>query len=57
MKSKLFDKVFGLDLEPIKFKLVKESGWSVEQADEVGTAYKGFLYLAASNPDKRLTPR
>jgi hypothetical protein len=56
MKPTLFDKVFGLDLEPVKFKLVKESGWSLEQADEVGNAYKGFLYLAASNPDQRLTP-
>lgn len=49
-------KVFGLDLEPIKFKLIKEHNWTLEKADEVEQPYKAFLYLAAKHPEQSLVP-
>lgn len=45
-----------LDLEPTKFKLVKDNGWSVERADAVETQYKGFLALAKLFPDDMHVP-
>lgn len=41
-------KIQALDLEPIKFKLVAEHGWKLEQADKVETQYKQYLYLSAT---------
>jgi hypothetical protein len=34
-----------LDLEPIKYKLVREKGWTLENADRTETLYKAFLQL------------
>jgi hypothetical protein len=34
-----------LNLEPIKYKLVKEKGWTLEKADATETHYKAFLQL------------
>ena len=45
-----------LDLEPIKFKLVKEKGWTLENADRVEKLYKGFLLLNAVLPDEVHVP-
>jgi|GEM_PF-1353136 len=39
-----------LDLEPVKFKLVKEKGWSLQDVDRVAKLYKGFLLLHAVDP-------
>ncbi|MEM7618019.1 MAG: hypothetical protein AAF244_01415 [Pseudomonadota bacterium] len=39
-----------LDLEPIKFKLMKEEGWSLEQVDEIEPLYKGYLFLHIALP-------
>lgn len=49
-------KIKNLDLEPIKFKLVKEGGWSLEKADRVAALYKGFLLLHALYPDDTHVP-
>lgn len=49
-------KIKNLDLEPIKFKLVKESGWTIEQADRVAALYKGFLTLHVLYPDDTHVP-
>lgn len=34
-----------LDLEPVKFKLMKDHGWSLSQADDTERLYKGYLLL------------
>lgn len=49
-------KIKNLDLEPIKFKLVKEGGWTVEKADRVAVLYKGFLTLHALYPEGTHVP-
>jgi hypothetical protein len=49
-------KIDSLDLEPIKFKLVEESGWSRDFANSMETAYKGFLFLNAKYPGFGMTP-
>lgn len=38
-------KVMALDLEPIKYKLVREGELSAERANELETWYKRFLFL------------
>lgn len=45
-----------LDLEPVKFKLVTENGWSVMQADRVALLYKGFLWLHVLYPRETHIP-
>lgn len=45
-------RIQGLDLEPIKFKLVHgdgESGWTIAKADQVEIEYKRFLVLNLKN--------
>ncbi len=49
-------KVKELDLEPIKFKLIKEKGWSLEQAERVEPLYKGYLFLYVIMPDETHIP-
>lgn len=39
------ERIAALDLEPIKFKLVKEHGYSVSQASVLEKWYKRFLFL------------
>jgi hypothetical protein len=46
-KAELKERVNDIDLEPIKFKLVKEYGWDVDYADRVEPVYKHYLYLNA----------
>lgn len=41
-----------LDLEPIKFKLVKELGYSVDQVQIIEKWYKRFLFLTFRYPEK-----
>lgn len=50
--------IFGLDLEPIKFKLMSKEGqgWSREQADHYETEYKRFLALLVKYPDDVIAP-
>lgn len=45
-----------LDLEPIKFKLVTQYGWSLEKADAVESLYKGYLRLCATHVGKTIVP-
>ena len=52
----LREKIADLDLEPIKFKLIKEDGWSLEQVDEIESQYKGFLFLIGTNKDQGIVP-
>ncbi len=49
-------KVDAIDLEPIKFKLMCEDGWTQQQADEVEPLYKGYLLLIGLNPNQSLVP-
>ncbi len=49
----------GLDLEPIKYLLIKGEagpGWSAEKAEMLETWYRRFLYLVRVHPDKTLVP-
>ena len=45
-----------LDLEPIKFKLVMEKGWTEEEANEIERQYKGYLHLSKKYPMAPLVP-
>lgn len=45
-------KIDALDLAPIKFKLNKEEGWTLEYASEVERWYKRFLLLNAKYQDQ-----
>lgn len=49
-------KIDDLDLEPIKFKMVKEKGWTIENVDRVEPLYKGFLFFNAVDPDSIHVP-
>jgi len=49
-------KIASLDLEPIKFKLVLESGLSEEQAQFMEKWYRRFLFLTYKYPDQRIVP-
>lgn len=50
------DKIRDLDLEPIKFKLVKEKGWPLQKADNVEKLYKAYLLLFALYPSEEHVP-
>ena len=43
--------ISSLDLESVKYKMMKELGWSLERLDETEMQYKGFLSLSALFPD------
>src|SRR5690606_13855481 len=49
-------KIRNLDIEAIKYKLVKEAGWDVARADRVGVLYKGFLLLHILRPREMHIP-
>jgi hypothetical protein len=51
--------IAGLDLEPIKFKLVIDHDgpqWSRERAERAEAAYKQFLVLISRYPHERIVP-
>lgn len=50
------EKIRALDLEPIKFKLIKEKGWSLQRADTVEQLYKAYLTLFALYPKEEHVP-
>lgn len=50
------EKIRNLDLEPIKYKLVKEHAWTLEKADAVEKLYKTYLLLFALHPDGMYVP-
>ncbi|MEZ0224594.1 MAG: glycine-rich domain-containing protein-like [Alphaproteobacteria bacterium] len=50
------NKIRDLDLEPIKFKLVKEQGWPLQKADSVEKLYKAYLLLFALYPSEEHVP-
>jgi hypothetical protein len=53
-----FAPIAALDLEPIKYKLMAESGaaWSAERADVVERDYRRFLYLMKMFPSEQAAP-
>lgn len=54
--SAAFAAIDALDLEPIKFKLKKEEGWSDRLSDQVELLYKQFLKLNVKYPDRSIVP-
>jgi len=48
--------VFPIDLEPVKFCLIKKKKWSLSKADKVGDLYIKFLKLIEIYPDKSIVP-
>ena len=50
------EKIRALDLEPIKFKLIKEKGWTLKRADSVEQLYKAYLTLFALYPKEEHVP-
>src|SRR5271170_6087250 len=46
----------GLDLAPIKYKLIKEKGWTFERADAVEPQYKAFLFLIGAKVRGEFVP-
>lgn len=54
--TKLDETIEALDLGPIKFKLMKESNWSVEKLDDVEKQYKGFLHVCKNYPQLDVMP-
>lgn len=45
-----------LNLEPIKYKLIKEHGWTLDRCDRVEKHYKGFLKLIVMRPSDVCVP-
>jgi hypothetical protein len=45
-----------VDLEPVKFCLIKKKGWSLKKADLVGELYVKFLRLIQLYPEKSIVP-
>lgn len=56
LPGRLGKKVMALDLEAIKFKLVKEKGWSLQQADATEPHYKAYIFLLATRPEVNWVP-
>lgn len=54
--NKLDAKIETLDLEPIKFKLMKENGWPIDQVNEVEKQYKGFLHICKNYTNLDVMP-
>ena len=49
-------KIDKLDLSAIKFKLVREKGWTETRVNNAEIIYKGFLYLCSEFPNIALVP-
>jgi hypothetical protein len=49
-------KIQELDLEPIKYKLIKEQNWTIDKADKVEKLYKTYLLLFALYPHEEHVP-
>jgi hypothetical protein len=49
-------KIDALDLEPVKFKLMKEKSWTLQRADRVEKLYKTYLALFAAYPGEEHVP-
>jgi hypothetical protein len=56
--SQAFAVIESLDLEPIKMKLMHDSGkgWDAKQAEATEMDYRRFLYLMKKYPDEQLAP-
>jgi hypothetical protein len=56
--NKEMERFFGLDLDPVKIKLMHESGegWSPERTAAVETEYRRFLYLMKAFPEEHTSP-
>jgi hypothetical protein len=50
------DTIAALDLDPIKFKLMHEEGWSLQEANAVEVEYRRFLYLMKMFPNEDTAP-
>ncbi len=49
-------KLDALDLEPILYKLVREYGWTIQEANQGAFLYKVFLFLIYLFPSEGLVP-
>jgi len=52
-------RIVGLDLEPIKFKIVhdyRESGWTIDRVTQAESLYKRYLVLTVKHQDCLLVP-
>jgi hypothetical protein len=59
IEETVLKKVHMIDLEPIKYSLIKGDGgpkWAARTATEVGVWYRRFLFLCAVYPDECLVP-
>ncbi|TFW13473.1 glycine-rich domain-containing protein-like, partial [Massilia arenosa] len=59
MKIDNFATIAGLDLDPIKVKLMHPQsgeGWSLQKANAVEVEYRRFLYLMKKFPEERTAP-
>lgn len=59
MKTDNFATIAGLDLDPIKVKLMHPQsgeGWSLQKANAVEVEYRRFLYLMKKFPEERTAP-
>lgn len=45
-------RIASINLEPIKFNLVRNEGWSLTLADTVEPLYRGFLLMKFLHPDQ-----
>lgn len=52
----LWQRIKALDLEPIKYKLVRENLWPASLADAVGERYRAFLFVVGAFPDRVHVP-
>ncbi len=49
-------RVDAIDLETVKFRLMRDESWTREQADAVEPLYKGYLLLTAVGAEHTLVP-
>ena len=50
------DNAAAIDLESVKFRLMRNDGWTRERADAVDPLYKGYLLLTAVDAPHALVP-
>src|SRR5277367_2353333 len=56
LRAKFFTFNQSLDLNPIKYKLMKDKDWTLERANQVEPQYKAFLFLIGSRVKAEFVP-
>src|SRR5277367_5224593 len=56
LRAKFFTFNQSLDLNPIKYKLMKDKDWTLERANRVEPQYKAFLFLIGSKVKAEFVP-